>query len=75
MSIGAGRSAVGIMNRFDKLTALRFSKDRQITLSVVTNLWAIRVQFLSHQSRIAYALIIYVGSGLTKEILQEIIRE
>ena len=52
------------MNRFDKLTGLRFSKGRQITLSVVTNLGVIRVQFVEHQSRIAYALIIFVGSGL-----------
>jgi len=34
------------MNRFDKLTALRFSKGQQITLSIVTNLGAIRVQCL-----------------------------
>jgi len=29
-----------------KLMALRFSKGRQITMSVVTNLGAIRVQFV-----------------------------
>jgi len=34
-------------------------------MSVVTNLEAIRVQFVEHQPRIAYALIIFVGSGLT----------
>ncbi len=34
------------MNRFDELTALRFSKGRLITMSVVTNLEAIPVLFV-----------------------------
>jgi len=52
MSIGARRRAVCIINR-------------QATISVVTNLGTIRVQFVEHQPRIAYALIIFVGSGFT----------
>ena len=34
-------------------------------MSVVTNLGAIRVEFAYHQFMVAYALIIFVGWGLT----------